>query len=102
MIDYTKAIAKFDTVNKDGQTVSFNLNKELRKADILIITDGECEVEDRIVRKFNQFKDDNKIDVRGFCIGRKSESLSKFCDEVVNVNPIDDTDTADLFQSAIS
>tara|TARA_R100000482_G_scaffold120372_1_gene65578 strand:- start:511 stop:2052 length:1542 start_codon:yes stop_codon:yes gene_type:complete len=94
----TNGGTSFNSVMADA----FNLNKELRKADILIITDGECEVEDRIVRKFNQFKDDNKIDVRGFCIGRKSESLSKFCDEVVNVNPIDDTDTADLFQSAIS
>ena len=94
----TNGGTSFNAVMADA----LNLNKELRKADILIITDGECEVEDRIVRKFNEFKTSHRIDVRGFCIGRTSESMEKFCDEVVRVNPIDDTDTADLFQSAIS
>ena len=34
------------------------------KADMLIITDGDCEVEDRIVRTFTNFKNENAIDVR--------------------------------------
>ena len=77
------------------------LKPEMTKADILIITDGECEVEDRHVREFNKFVDSHKIDVRGFCIGKKSESMEKFCDEVVLVNTSNDTEMSEIFQKAI-
>ena len=78
-----------------------HMKSEMSKADILIITDGECEVEDRHVREFNKFKTTNKIDVRGFCIGKKSESMEKFCDEVVLVNTSNDSEMSDVFQKAI-
>lgn len=72
------------------------------RADILIITDGECQVTDLTVRRFNAFKDNNKIDVFGFCIGKKSESLLRFCDSVHLVDICEDAESSDLFQKAIS
>jgi len=78
-----------------------HIKSEMSKADILIITDGECEVEDRHVREFNKFKTSQKIDVRGFCIGKKSESMEKFCDEVVLVNTSKDLEMSEIFQKAI-
>jgi uncharacterized protein with von Willebrand factor type A (vWA) domain len=71
------------------------------RADILIITDGECQVTDLTVRRFNAFKDNNKIDVFGFCIGKKSESLLRFCDSVHLVDICEDAESSDLFQKAI-
>lgn len=103
--DMLKFIMKWGT---SGGT-SFNrvmvdarqMKPEMSKADILIITDGECEVEDRHVREFNKFVDSHKIDVRGFCIGKKSESMEKFCDEVVLVNTSNDAEMSEVFQKAI-
>lgn len=72
------------------------------KADMLIITDGDCEVEDRIVRTFTNFKNENAIDVHAFCIGKKSSSLARFCDEVQLVDIHADHHSADLLQAALS
>ena len=71
------------------------------KADMLIITDGDCEVEDRIVRTFTNFKNENAIDVRAFCIGKKSSSLARFCDEVQLVDIHADHHSADLLQACL-
>ena len=72
------------------------------KADMLIITDGECQVTDATVRKFNLFKDSNHLDVHAFCIGKKSQSLSRFCDSVHLVDICEDAENSSLFQKAIS
>ena len=72
------------------------------KADVLIITDGECQVTDATVRKFNLFKDLNNLDVHAFCIGKKSQSLTRFCDSVHLVDICEDAENSDLFQKAIS
>jgi uncharacterized protein with von Willebrand factor type A (vWA) domain len=72
------------------------------KADVLIITDGECQVTDATVRKFNIFKDTNELDVHAFCIGKKSHSLAKFCDSVHLVDTEEDAESSELIQNAIS
>ena len=72
------------------------------KADMLIITDGECQVTDATVRKFNLFKDSKKLDVHAFCIGKASNSLTKFCDTVHLVDICEDAENSSLFQRAIT
>jgi uncharacterized protein with von Willebrand factor type A (vWA) domain len=72
------------------------------KADVLIITDGECQVTDATVRKFNIFKDTNELDVHAFCIGKKSHSLARFCDSVHLVDTEEDAESSELIQNAIS
>lgn len=72
------------------------------KADMLIITDGECQVTDATVRKFNLFKDSKKLDVHAFCIGKASNSLTKFCDTVHLVDICEDAENSSLFQKAIA
>ena len=72
------------------------------KADMLIITDGECQVTDATVRKFNLFKDSKKLDVHAFCIGKASNSLTKFCDTVHLVDICEDAENSSLFQKAIT
>lgn len=72
------------------------------RADILIITDGQCEVTEATVRKFNLFKKDQSLDVHAMCIGTKSSSLTTFCDTVNLVNISQDAESSELFQSVIS
>ena len=72
------------------------------KADILIITDGECEVSDHKVGRFNLWKDTKNIDVHAFCIGIKARSLHRFCDSVNCVDVSRDAESSELFISAMS
>jgi len=94
----TSGGTSFNSVLADSRS----LKAETSKADILIITDGECEVDEHQVREFAKFKTQNKIDVRGFCIGKKSETMKKFCDEIVLVDTWKDSEMSDVFQKAIS
>jgi len=93
----TSGGTSFNSVLADARS----LRAETNKADILIITDGECEVDERQVREFAKFKTQNKIDVRGFCIGKKSETMKKFCDEIVLVDTSNDSEMSNVFQKAI-
>tara|TARA_A100001201_G_C3953357_1_gene160376 strand:- start:110 stop:574 length:465 start_codon:yes stop_codon:yes gene_type:complete len=94
---YTRGGTSFDQVMRHACGIA----QIDSKADVLIITDGQCQVTDNTVRKFNQFKDNNDIDVHSFCIGKKSASLEMFCDTVQTVDIYEDAESSDLFQKAI-
>jgi len=51
-----------------------------KKADILMITDGECEVTQKWLDEFLAWKRQNDVMVQGILIGRPTEELHKFCD----------------------
>jgi len=51
-----------------------------KKADILMITDGECEVSQKWLDEFLAWKRQNEVMVQGILIGRPTEELHKFCD----------------------
>ena len=95
---FTRGGTSFDQVMKHAYSRA-DIDE---KADILIITDGECQVTDATVRKFNLFKDSNQLDVHAFCIGKKSQSLMRFCDSVHLVDICEDAENSALFQKAIS
>ena len=94
---YTQGGTSFDQVMINA----YSQAKMNPKADMLLITDGDCEVTDRTVRKFNMYKTEKSFDVHAFCIGVKSKTLLKFCDHVQRVNTDMDADSADLFLSAL-
>jgi len=94
---YTRGGTSFDQVMRHACGVA-----EIDcKADVLIITDGQCQVTDNTVRKFNVFKNNHDIDVHSFCIGKKSSSLEMFCDTVQTVDICEDVESVELFQKAI-
>lgn len=88
----------FDSVMRDAM---WDTHMKTDKADILILTDGECEVDKNVLKEFGKFKHHKSIDVRGFCIGKKSKNMEQFCDEVVLVNTEKDIETSEIFQTAI-
>ena len=94
---FTRGGTSFDQVMKHA----YGSSDIDPKADILIITDGECELHDRTVRKFNEWKDRKSIDVHAFCIGKRSQHLNRFCDTVQCVDTAKDAKASDLFLSAI-
>jgi len=55
-----------------------------KKADILFITDGECEVSNTFVQEFNEFKKKNEVKVISvFIFGQRTDTLEKFSDKVI-------------------
>ena len=71
------------------------------KADVLLITDGESEISDPLVRRLNEFKDETCLQWNTFCIGQKANVLHKFSDEVFLVNVNDDPKSVELFQTSL-
>ena len=70
-------------------------NQKFKKADILFITDGECNVNDSFLRKFNAVKDEKDFSVMSVLIntGRGSVSygsLNKFSDKVILLSDLKD------------
>lgn len=51
-----------------------------KKADILVITDGECDVGQEWLDGFLSWKRKNEVMVQGILIGRPTEVMHKFCD----------------------
>lgn len=92
----TRGGTSFDQVMRDAYSREIDL-----RADILIITDGEAEVTDTIVRKFDRFKNERKVDVHAFCISTEGRSLGRFCDTVQLIDTDKDAEASELFQKAI-
>jgi len=70
-------------------TVAVELMGDLPKADIVFLTDGECDISDEFLAQYNKIK--RKLDFR--CIGvqfnphYQSDVLEKFCDIVYVYKP---------------
>lgn len=85
VIDHAMSVAKIDP-----------------KADVLMITDGHAEVNDNFVRRLNNYKEQHGINWNSFCIGERSETLSKFSDTVHTVDITKDPETSEIFQSVLN
>lgn len=72
-----------------------------KKADVLLITDGHASVPDAFIRRINMFKDEQELAFNSFCIGEQSDVLSRFSDEVHEVNIHDDPESVDLFNKVL-
>jgi uncharacterized protein with von Willebrand factor type A (vWA) domain len=71
------------------------------KADILMITDGNAEIDERHIRKISMWKDEKKIEWNSFCLGTKSKNLKLISDSVQLVDVDDDAASSDLFQEVL-
>ena len=62
------------------------LTNDFESADVVIITDGECEVSDEFAKRFTEEKLKNRLTVLGILLnGDCGESLVPFCDKIYRV-----------------
>jgi len=77
---------------------------ELKKADILFITDGEAGLDDLFNKNFNAFKKRNEVTMQTLIIGHGSEyanqrsSLDQVSDKITYIEQLTDEIAADLFE----
>jgi len=68
------------------------------KADIVMITDGACEVSTEFLKELQKAKDDKKFRIYSILIGSNSQELSHWSDEVWEINDLlDDSVAKELF-----
>jgi uncharacterized protein with von Willebrand factor type A (vWA) domain len=69
---------------------------EYKKADVIFITDGECDVSDEFVEEWQRRKAEKEFTCYGVHIGHQVRGLEKFCDKIVKVsNFADDSEVTD-------
>lgn len=100
-----KIIKIAETYHGGGTSFECPLNEALKlietsqfkKADMVMLTDGESDISDEFMRRFNKLKEEKDFSVHGILVnigggGRTStKSLDRFCDEVSKI-----TDVAEL------
>ena len=59
--------------------------KEFNKADIVMITDGECTVSDSWLGGFLKWRNANKVTIQGILVGRPVHHLHKFCQQTHSI-----------------
>lgn len=70
--------------------------EKFKKADVVFVTDGSCNVSETWVQNFNQLKKEKSFSVISILIGRdQSRTLERFSDKVVNANDFFDEEVSD-------
>lgn len=75
-------------------------DSRFKDADILFITDGDCGVSDKFIRRYRNIKEEKDFKTKGVLInlgwGHSSEgTLKEFCDDIVKISDIADLSDAD-------
>lgn len=75
-------------------------NSRFKDADILFITDGDCGVSDKFLRRYKAIKEEKGFKTKGVLInlgwGHSSEgTLKEFCDDIVKISDVADLNKAD-------
>lgn len=70
--------------------------KDFKKADIVFVTDGECDISPQFEKKFNEMRKQRGVSVYGVLIGTwgNGEILKKFSDEVVVLRNLEEEEAA--------
>ena len=69
------------------------------KADIVMITDGECAVSDEFLKELQKVKDQKQCRIYSILIGSSSRELSRWSDAVWSITDLlDETTVQELFQ----
>jgi len=74
--------------------------KALRRADIVIITDGECQVGDQWLERLKDSKRAFEFSIFGVLVDVGSSQLSslgRFCDQVTSLSKLSQSDARDIF-----
>ncbi len=75
-------------------------NKKLQRGDIVIITDGECQVSPQWLAQLNQRKDELQFKIFGVLVDMGSNdtsTLTQFSDRVTSVKQLSAKDTRQIF-----
>jgi len=76
--------------------------REFTKADVLFISDGECNIQQEFLEKFNEFKKQRNISVVGVLISGIPIVMRQFCNEVLALNGRVDANAAEaIFQKLV-
>ena len=68
------------------------------KADIVLITDGECAISNQFLAELLKVKSEKKVRIYSILIGTNPHELSRWSDEVWNINDLlDDSTVKELF-----
>lgn len=74
-------------------------DSNFKEADVLFLTDGECDISSSFESKFKQIKEDKEFRVLGVNIGNGSryyaDSLKSFCDSITDIDDITSASIAD-------
>jgi len=62
----------------------------LKKADVIFITDGECDVSDEFVSDFRKAKKELEFRVYTVLISQRTRSVDRFSDEVLTIDDLTD------------
>lgn len=69
-----------------------------KEADLVFVTDGEDEVTDEFLERFNRLKRDKAFQVLSLLIGTSPESVEPFTDRVVRVSDFDEEGSLTAFE----
>jgi len=76
--------------------------KDFTKADVLFISDGECNIQQEFLEEFNEFKEQRNISVVGVLISGVPMVMRQFCNEVLALNGRLNPDSAEaIFQKLV-
>ena len=73
--------------------------KELKRADVIFITDGECEVSENFGNEWREFREENELTCYGLLVGAShnwSESINTIADKTWSGVLSDDAQALDL------
>lgn len=71
------------------------------KADVLMITDGQAEITDTLIKRLTTLKNSQGLNWYTFCIGTNYGSLEQFSDSIYTVDTTKDAKTAAIFQTIL-
>jgi uncharacterized protein with von Willebrand factor type A (vWA) domain len=75
-------------------------NKKLRRGDIVIITDGECQVSPEWLAQLHQRKDELQFKIFGVLVdvgSSETSTLTQFSDRITSVSQLNAKDTRQIF-----
>jgi len=76
--------------------------KEFKKADVILITDGECDVGDNWLSGYLKWRDANKVTTQGILVGRPVHHLHKFCQHTYSIVDLFSPDENDRVHSVFT
>lgn len=74
------------------KTLDLLRQTEYRKADLVFVTDGECQVSTTVIQELEKAKEEHGFNIFGVVCGVAGDSLKDFCDDVTPVGSITDAD----------
>lgn len=72
-------------------------NKDFKKADIIMITDGSAQMDDHWATEYGKFKKNYQVNIISIQIGSITETLEKFSDKIINSRSLFTEEASNIF-----